>query len=75
MTWLSMVTDTRSKVIESMVRYVSNVNWGDSFSLKIETGEEIFVSYGNHSNDFLLVECAKHNVPTLLWLTCLLIQL
>lgn len=23
----------------------------------LDAGEEIFVSYGNHSNDFLLTEC------------------
>lgn len=38
------------------------MNQNDYFSLKIEIGEEIFVSYGNHSNDFLLVECAKQSI-------------
>lgn len=35
----------------------------DISSLKLEIGEEILVSYGNHSNDFLLVECAKQSQP------------
>ncbi|MCJ1469926.1 hypothetical protein MMC07_008570 [Pseudocyphellaria aurata] len=45
---------------------------GEGYTVKsdrvYETGEEIFVSYGNHSNDFLLVECAKRTYPNVVYI-------
>ena len=31
----------------------------------IESGEEVFTSYGSHSNDFLMAECKDHEMNQL----------